>query len=525
MVPGPSDGEKASLAPIQHRGFSIFKDAEDSKHIRESFVAATRTKTSNLPVMQDEVSARTTTQDSIVTLQSAGSMDLDDLQQELVIYLRKRGAHVQLGEPPGTVNADTKVIVVVAQVPRMQESQELVKVFLEKQPKTPVVVLLLRPRPLKGYQADTNLFFDLGVHDVFMQPDCEEDIQDVVDVMFCRVQTHLHREEDIRNKAFARETELFWKSTHRVFPSIPKLCTTLEEPAVGGKVGRHHNIVKKINAGKTGQVFLVVDSRTQHLRALKALPKSKLESFEMVRDVEQEMSILSRLRHPNVVALLGEAHSPKHINILMEFVGHRNLFHLMRANEDGRLSKTTSCHIFSQIVSAVAYCHGEGVAHRDLKPENIGISDDGVTAKLVDFGFADVADAPLRHVGTMPFIAPEVLAQEQAAYDATAVDVWALGVILLEILCGVNTLPRILGWAQAGSAKRKSAEDICQYFSNPDSFPKALEVRLGKDCLRSAGFLELMQGMLRIDIASRWSSSTVQKSPWIGGASNGESTQ
>merc|ERR1711972_82850 len=101
--------------------------------------------------------------------------------------------------------------------------------------------------------------------------------------------------------------------------------------------------------------------------------------------------------------------------------------------------------ISSSILSALAHCHWHDTCHRDLKPENIIVQKD-YTAKLVDFGCACPCHQPQgpRCIGTLPFIAPECLSGQ--SLDAAPADVWSFGVVVLEMMFGLDALSHFLGW-------------------------------------------------------------------------------
>jgi len=453
---------------------------------------------------------------------SSTGMSLDASQEELIISLKNRGLHVILAKEHyngGRVDAKpgAKAICIVAEVPSTQPVQQIVRTQVGHQSVLRTVVLLLQPSTSSrnssrtSFVKETKLFFDMGVDDVLLQPSSDCNTENAVDMCLCR----LDHQRNLLRSAAAREAELFWKSVHQIFPDLPRMSTTVGEPTVGNMFGNNHLVVKKINSGKTATVYLALDKRTNTLRALKAMPKANMENFGIVQDVHREVSILKRLNHPNIVTLLGEAHSTQHLHLLMEFAGHRNMFHLIRSKESGRLSAEETRCLFAQVVDALTYCHGERATHRDLKPENIAISDDGTTAKLVDFGFADELSAKLRHLGTMPFIAPEVMIKDLEVYSATAADVWALGGVLVEMLCGVNTLPRILGWQKTGVPKKRSAEDVIALLSETGKFQDAIEVKMGKGLTCNGDFWKLLNGMLCVCVPERWTSSKIQGSQWL----------
>ena len=87
-----------------------------------------------------------------------------------------------------------------------------------------------------------------------------------------------------------------------------------------------------------------------------------------------------------------------------------------------------------QIISAMSYCHEKGICHRDLKPENILVDDEG-NVKIIDFGFSATARSKLKiFCGTPPFMSPEIT--KKIPYNGAAVDVWALGIMLYQLVVG-----------------------------------------------------------------------------------------
>lgn len=103
------------------------------------------------------------------------------------------------------------------------------------------------------------------------------------------------------------------------------------------------------------------------------------------------------------------------------------------------MSEKDAAYIMRQVLSAITYCHGKGVAHRDLKPENILIDsiekDGGINIKIIDFGTALFFSPQVKlqeTLGTPYYIAPEVL---MGNYTEKC-DIWSIGVILYILLCG-----------------------------------------------------------------------------------------
>ena len=133
---------------------------------------------------------------------------------------------------------------------------------------------------------------------------------------------------------------------------------------------------------------------------------------------------------------LGFASDAENVYIAYEYVAGQTLRSALRA---GALDDHAAVEAARQIADALAHAHREGVVHRDVKPANVLLADgDGVDARLLDFGLAQLAEAEtLTAVGDVPgtlaYISPERLANEPAG---PAADVWAVGVLLWEALAG-----------------------------------------------------------------------------------------
>ncbi|KAF3837537.1 hypothetical protein F7725_005001 [Dissostichus mawsoni] len=132
----------------------------------------------------------------------------------------------------------------------------------------------------------------------------------------------------------------------------------------------------------------------------------------------REIKLLRQLRHDNLVNLLEVWKRRRRWYLVFEFV-ERTLLDDLEQNPTG-LDLNTSRQILFQILRAAAFCHQQNIIHRDIKPENILISQCGVV-KMCDFGFARTMTSPA----------------EGGFTPTTAVDVWAFGCLLLEMLTGI----------------------------------------------------------------------------------------
>src|SRR5690606_3145116 len=157
----------------------------------------------------------------------------------------------------------------------------------------------------------------------------------------------------------------------------------------------------------------------------------------------QERQILARLQHPNIARLLdGGVTDAGRPFFAMEYVEGTPLTQYC---DEKRLPLDARLRLFTQVGEAVQYAHRNLVVHRDLKPSNILVTDSG-NVKLLDFGIAKVLEEEAAPYGStapltltdMRVMTPEYAAPEQVKGEAvtTATDVYALGVMLYELLTG-----------------------------------------------------------------------------------------
>jgi serine/threonine-protein kinase len=225
--------------------------------------------------------------------------------------------------------------------------------------------------------------------------------------------------------------------------SVEALDGTLAE---GARVGPYR-IVSLIGSGGMGDVYRAerADGAYSQTVALKVL-RPGYRTSELVRRFRIEREALARLVHPGIATILdGGALDDGRPYIVLEFVDGVPVTTFCRAHG---LSLKDRLALFVRIASTVQFAHGRLVVHRDLKPSNILVQPDG-TPRLLDFGIAkllDVDTAASLGVATTPevrLLTPEHAAPEQLRGEAptTATDVYALGVLLFEMLTGANPFP------------------------------------------------------------------------------------
>ncbi|XP_014607168.1 PREDICTED: calcium/calmodulin-dependent protein kinase type 1 [Polistes canadensis] len=173
---------------------------------------------------------------------------------------------------------------------------------------------------------------------------------------------------------------------------------------------------------KPGQMF-----------AVKIIDKKALKGKE--DSLENEIKVLRRLTHPNIVQLLETYEDKLKVYLVMELVTGGELFD--RIVEKGSYTEKDASGLIRQVLEAVDYMHEQGVVHRDLKPENLLYYSPDEDSKIMisDFGLSKMEDSGIMATacGTPGYVAPEVLAQKPYG---KAVDVWSIGVISYILLCG-----------------------------------------------------------------------------------------
>lgn len=198
-----------------------------------------------------------------------------------------------------------------------------------------------------------------------------------------------------------------------------------------------YRIEKLIGAGGMGEVYRATNLQSKAPVAVKALTHTG-ESGTALARFRNEAVIQYNLRHPNVAELYEYFDYLGNPCIVMEFVEGRTLADVI--GETGGLEVGKALDIIADICDAVSYMHAKGTIHRDIKSENIRVNAQG-QAKLLDFGIAVDKYTPAftrqgASIGTPGKMAPE---QHQGLRGDARSDVWALGVLLYEMVTG--TLP------------------------------------------------------------------------------------
>uniref|UniRef100_A0A3Q3T322 Calcium/calmodulin-dependent protein kinase IGa n=1 Tax=Mastacembelus armatus TaxID=205130 RepID=A0A3Q3T322_9TELE len=187
----------------------------------------------------------------------------------------------------------------------------------------------------------------------------------------------------------------------------------------------------KMGSGSFSEVFMVKEKKTGKLYALKCLEKKHLAHSNL----ENEINVMRRIKHENVVGLEDFYESQTHYYLVMQLVSGGELFD--RILDKGIYTEKDASTVIKQVLQAVRYLHENSIVHRDLKPENLLYYNTDENAKIMvsDFGLSKTLEHGVMSTacGTPGYVAPEVLAGKPYS---KAVDCWSIGVISYVLLCG-----------------------------------------------------------------------------------------
>jgi hypothetical protein len=235
---------------------------------------------------------------------------------------------------------------------------------------------------------------------------------------------------------------------------------------------------RTLGVGGAAVVYEATDTRLDRSVAVKLLRDTSGDATARKRFVS-EARLLAGLSHPHLVQVLDAGIDEDHPYLVLELIRGRTLGDAMSHG----LPAAQLAEIGVDLAEALAHAHESGIVHRDVKPDNVLLTTDG-TAKLADFGIARLVDGTLHHthtgmlVGTVAYLAPEQVTGDPTG---TAVDVYALGLVLLEALTGCRAYPGM------------SIESALARLSRPPNVPESLPT----------GWPQLLRAMTARDPAAR----------------------
>ncbi|KAG5848458.1 hypothetical protein ANANG_G00098660 [Anguilla anguilla] len=258
-----------------------------------------------------------------------------------------------------------------------------------------------------------------------------------------------------------------------------------------------YRVGKVIGDGNFAVVKECVERSTGKEFALKIIDKAKCSGKEHL--IENEVAVLRRVKHPNIIMLIEEVDTPTELYLVMELVKGGDLFDAITSSTK-YTERDASAMVFN-LASALKYLHGMKIVHRDIKPENLLVCDgpDGTKSlKLGDFGLATVVEEPLHTVcGTPTYVAPEIILE--SGYGLK-VDIWAAGVITYILLCGFPPF----------RSENNQQEDLFdQILVGRLEFPSPYWDNITDSAK------ELIGQMLQVNVEARYTAEDVLSHPWV----------
>ena len=204
-------------------------------------------------------------------------------------------------------------------------------------------------------------------------------------------------------------------------------------------VNDRYEIGKRIGRGGMAEIFQARDILLDRPVALKVLFPEFATDPAFVERFRREAQAAANLNHPNIVGVYDWGKVNNTYYIAMEYVNGRTLADILK--QSGTLTPMQVCDLISEVASALISAHHNGVIHRDIKPGNILVSTTG-QVKVADFGIARALGAGVEQgltqtgavMGTATYFSPE---QAQGVSTDQRSDIYSLGIVMYEMLCGV----------------------------------------------------------------------------------------
>ncbi len=258
----------------------------------------------------------------------------------------------------------------------------------------------------------------------------------------CADDSELRREVEALLASQADATKRGFMETDRMAaPPLPSVAPPAEDPMLGQRLG-NYELKKRIGRGGMGNVYLATRCEDYKQRVAIKLLKRGMDSEEILRKFRNEIRVLAALgQHPHIARLLdaGTTDDGRPYFVMEHVEGKR----IDEYCDNHRLSIRERLALLQKVVGAVHFAHQHTVIHRDLKPSNILVSESGVP-KLIDFGIAKITTPELGDETATPTsteyraMTPDYASPEQIRGDSLtiATDVFSLGIVMFELLCG-----------------------------------------------------------------------------------------
>ena len=254
--------------------------------------------------------------------------------------------------------------------------------------------------------------------------------------------------------------------------------------------------VREIDQGAFGKVIHAYETKKHLDLAVKVINKSGLGT-NLINQMKEEISILKKLNHNNIVKFYGYSETNNQLLIKMEYIKYGTLSRWMRGKQ--KIKEEEASLILSSVLSAVEYMHSKHICHRDIKPENIMFSEENnlSSIKIIDFGLSAQHFNYLtnnEYCGTYIYMAPEQIEKKLYHYS---VDIWSIGILMFMLLNG-------------------GKHPFYQKNDRKEDFIK--KIKIGKlNFINKLSFMakNLNQKLCEVNPSWRYSANLAIKHPWI----------
>ena len=254
--------------------------------------------------------------------------------------------------------------------------------------------------------------------------------------------------------------------------------------------------IKEIDQGAFGKVIHAYETKKNLDLAVKVINKGGLNA-NLIEEMKEEISILKKLNHDNIVKFYGYSETNNQLLIKMEYIKYGTLSKWMKGKQ--KIKEEEASVILSKVLSAVEYMHSMHICHRDLKPENIMFSEENdlSSIKIIDFGLSAQHFNYLtnnEYCGTLIYMAPEQIEKKLYHYS---VDIWSIGILMFMLLNGGK---------HPFYQKNDKKEDVIK------------KIKIGKlNFINKLSFMakNLNQKLCEVNPSWRYSANLAIKHPWI----------
>ena len=249
-----------------------------------------------------------------------------------------------------------------------------------------------------------------------------------------------------------------------------------------------YRLIKKIGKGSFSSVYQGLDTLENKFVAIKKIKCSNLKP-KIIKYFENEIEIMKRCYHPNIITLYESVRIHQRIYLIMEFCEKGDLSCILRKKKQ---PEETVRKYMKHLFLGLRYLEKKGIIHRDLKPQNILLNNEGIL-KIIDFGFAKYTgdDLSTTMCGSPLYMAPEVLYHKGYCNKA---DLWSLGIIMYQMINGSTPF------------KAENLQELIGYMKHNDiPWPKDI----------SYSCLTLLQGLLQKDAKKRVTWESLERHSWF----------